>query len=47
MHLNSQEGESRDTTSLTYEFTPKGLIITNQSFCHNDVVQSFRNSGIN
>jgi hypothetical protein len=28
------------------KFTPKGLIITNWSFCHNDVVQSFWNSGI-
>jgi hypothetical protein len=45
MHYNSHEGESRDTTSLTSEFTPNGLIITNRSFCHNDVVQSFRNSG--
>jgi hypothetical protein len=28
------------------KFTPKGLMITNRSFCHNDVVQSFQNSGI-
>jgi hypothetical protein len=25
--------------------TPKGLIITNQSFCHDEIVQSFENSG--
>jgi hypothetical protein len=30
---------------LSSEFTPKGLIITNRSFCHNDVVQSTQNSG--
>jgi hypothetical protein len=28
------------------KFSPNGLIITNQSFCHIDVVQSFQNNGI-